>query len=194
MAYREDIQIIRGIAILLVLLYHLKIPFFENGSVAHTPFAEPICGCLAETIGEALDKLNLVHQKNGTYICIEGPQFSTKAESLLYKSWGCDVIGMTNLPEAKLAREAGICYSSISMVTDYDCWHESHESVTVASIKQVMEDNKNNVLNLIRNLPEFLNKIYDCEKCKNGGVDSLITKQSKINEASKIKLKNILKN
>ncbi len=174
--------------------YRRENTFFENGSVAHTPFAEPICGCLAKTIGEALDNLNLVHQKYGTYICIEGPQFSTKAESLLYKSWGCDVIGMTNLPEAKLAREAGISYSSISMVTDYDCWHESHESVTVASIKQTMEENKNNVLNLIRNLPEYLNKINDCKKCKNEGVNSLITNQTKISEASKVKLKNILNN
>jgi 5'-methylthioadenosine phosphorylase len=173
--------------------YKRQNTFFENGCVAHFPFAEPVCGSLAKTIGVTLDKLNMKHEKKGTYICIEGPQFSTKAESLLYRSWDCDVIGMTNLPEAKLAREAGICYSSISMVTDYDCWHNNHESVTVSSIKKTMEENKNNVLSLIRNLPESLKESNKCKTCNENASNAVITTQSEINQVSKEKLKNILK-
>ena len=172
--------------------YKRENTFFEGGCVAHTPFAEPVCKSLASTIGNALDELNMQHEKSGTYMCIEGPQFSTKAESLLYKSWGCDVIGMTNLPEAKLAREAGICYATISMVTDYDCWHESHETVTVSAIKSTMEENKNNVLNLIRILPKFLNESSSCEICRGNRMNSVITASNEINEDIKKKLKNIL--
>jgi 5'-methylthioadenosine phosphorylase len=105
--------------------------FFGNGVVAHIAFADPVCPQLSEIVIAACKKAKVVGKRGGTYLCMEGPQFSTKAESNLYRSWGMDVIGMTNLQEAKLAREAEICYVTVAMVTDYDCWHPHHDSVTV---------------------------------------------------------------
>src|SRR5699024_7992029 len=99
--------------------------------VAHVSMAHPVCSRLQGHLGAAASRIGIDHQTDGTYLAMEGPQFSTLAESNLYRSWGCDVIGMTNMPEAKLAREAELCYASVSMVTDYDCWHEEHEHVTV---------------------------------------------------------------
>ncbi|MAH85500.1 MAG: methylthioadenosine phosphorylase [Rhodospirillaceae bacterium TMED8] len=115
--------------------------FFGSGFVAHVGFGHPTCSRLAKAVGEGLRALNIQHQPGGTYLAMEGPQFSTLAESELYRSWGCDVIGMTGMPEAKLAREAEICYVTIAMVTDYDCWHRDHDHVTVDSIINVLSDN-----------------------------------------------------
>lgn len=115
--------------------------FFGEGVVAHVSMAEPLCGRLGEIAADACEALGILRQKGGTYVCIEGPQFSTRAESLLYRSWGADVIGMTNLPEAYLAREAEICYQSVAMVTDFDCWHEDHAAVEVSDVVRVLGEN-----------------------------------------------------
>jgi 5'-methylthioadenosine phosphorylase len=108
--------------------------FFGRGLVAHVAFAHPFCAPLSRVMAEACAERGATHHVGGTYVCIEGPHFSTRAESELYRSWGMDVIGMTNLQEAKLAREAEICYSTLAMVTDYDCWHPEHDSVTVDQV------------------------------------------------------------
>jgi 5'-methylthioadenosine phosphorylase len=108
--------------------------FFGRGLVAHVAFAHPFCGPLSKTLAEASRAAGATTHEGGTYVCIEGPQFSTRAESELYRSWGMDIIGMTNLQEAKLAREAEICYATLAMVTDYDCWHPDHDSVTAEQI------------------------------------------------------------
>lgn len=115
--------------------------FFGTGCVAHVSMASPVCPALQEAMAQSLEALAIAHQRGGTYICINGPQFSSRAESLLYKSWGVDVIGMTNMPEAKLAREAELPYASLAMVTDYDCWREDEEGVEVAGILEVMRRN-----------------------------------------------------
>jgi len=108
--------------------------FFGRGLVAHVAFAHPFCGVLSETLADACASAGATFHRGGTYVCIEGPQFSTRAESELYRSWGMGLVGMTNVQEAKLAREAEICYATLAMVTDYDCWHPDHDSVTAEQI------------------------------------------------------------
>ncbi|MCL4764701.1 MAG: S-methyl-5'-thioadenosine phosphorylase [Hyphomicrobiaceae bacterium] len=115
--------------------------FFGNGLVAHVSVADPVSPALADEVEKALRSEGLAYRRGGTYLVMEGPQFSTRAESNLYRSWGCDVIGMTNMPEAKLAREAEICYATLAMVTDYDCWHEEHAHVDVPAVLAVMKTN-----------------------------------------------------
>lgn len=115
--------------------------FFGRGCVAHVSMAEPVCPALGDAIEATLKALSIPHHRGGTYLCIDGPQFSSRAESLLYKSWGADVIGMTNMPEAKLAREAELPYATVAMVTDYDCWREGEDAVEVADILEVMRRN-----------------------------------------------------
>ncbi len=115
--------------------------FFGKGCVAHVSMADPVSPGLVARIAAAAEGEAIQHTSGGTYMVMEGPQFSTRAESNLYRSWGCSVIGMTNMPEAKLAREAEICYATIAMVTDYDCWHDEHADVDVASVLKVMHDN-----------------------------------------------------
>ncbi|MFN9007018.1 MAG: S-methyl-5'-thioadenosine phosphorylase [Betaproteobacteria bacterium] len=112
--------------------------FFGRGLVAHVSMADPVCPRLGDHVERALRVQGVPFASDGTYLCIEGPQFSTKAESALYRSWNCSVIGMTNLPEARLAREAEICYASVGMVTDFDCWHPAHDAVTVDAVIQVL--------------------------------------------------------
>jgi 5'-methylthioadenosine phosphorylase len=123
--------------------------FFERGVVAHVSMAHPTCSRLSGLAHEAASELGVHVVRGGTYVAMEGPQFSTLAESTLYKSWGCDVIGMTNLPEAYLAREAEICYATVAMVTDYDCWHPDHDAVQVADIVRVLLENADNARNLV---------------------------------------------
>jgi 5'-methylthioadenosine phosphorylase len=115
--------------------------FFGDGVVGHIEFADPICPSMFELLAAAAAKERATVHKGGTYICIEGPQFSTRAESRIYRGWGVDVIGMTNIPEAKLAREAGICYGTVALPTDYDCWHESEEDVSVEAIIEQLQRN-----------------------------------------------------
>ncbi len=126
--------------------------FFGTGCVAHVQMADPISPLLCDRIEKAAIAEQIAHVKGGTYLAMEGPQFSTRAESLMYRSWGCDVIGMTNMPEAKLAREAEICYASVAMVTDYDCWHADHSDVDIAQIIKTLMDNSSKAQRLVARL------------------------------------------
>ncbi len=124
--------------------------FFGTGLVAHVSVAHPVCGRLGDAIESAAGSLDINVVRGGTYLAMEGPQFSSLAESNLYRSWNCDVIGMTNMPEAKLAREAEICYATVAMVTDYDCWHPDHDNVEVADIIRVLLNNADNARSLVK--------------------------------------------
>jgi 5'-methylthioadenosine phosphorylase len=124
--------------------------FFGRGLVAHVAFAHPVCSVLSDIVLRSANAVGATVHPGGTYVCMEGPQFSTLAESKLYRSWGMDVIGMTNLQEAKLAREAEICYATVAMVTDYDCWHPTHDSVTVDQIVAVLLKNAENACKVVR--------------------------------------------
>ncbi|MCB1473088.1 MAG: S-methyl-5'-thioadenosine phosphorylase [Rhodobiaceae bacterium] len=128
--------------------------FFGTGCVAHVSLAHPVSPRLADRVEAAVRACNIDHVRGGTYLAMEGPQFSTYAESQLYRSWGCDVIGMTNMPEAKLAREAELCYASVAMVTDYDCWHPEHGEVDVPEILRVLAQNSSNAKALVQALAE----------------------------------------
>ena len=130
--------------------------FFGPGLVAHVPFAHPVCPALATALEEAATAENIRHARGGTYLCMEGPQFSTLAESHLYRQWGCSVIGMTAMPEAKLAREAEIPYALVAMITDYDCWHPDHEHVTVDAVIKVLMANASNARKLVTAVAERL--------------------------------------
>jgi 5'-methylthioadenosine phosphorylase len=126
--------------------------FFSTGFVAHVSMADPICSTTQAVIVEAASELGIDHAVGGTYLTMEGPQFSSRAESELYRSWGCSVIGMTNMPEAKLAREAELAYATVAMVTDYDCWHTDHDDVSTASILEVLKTNTIHAKQLIKAL------------------------------------------
>ena len=126
--------------------------FFETGLVAHVSMAHPVCDRLGKHLETAAKNNGINVVRGGTYIVMEGPQFSSVAESELYRTWGCDVIGMTNMPEAKLAREAEMCYATVAMVTDYDCWHEDHDNVTVDAIIKVLLANADNARSLVKNV------------------------------------------
>jgi 5'-methylthioadenosine phosphorylase len=128
--------------------------FFEPGCVAHVSFADPISPGLADQVEKAAKSEKLDHQRGGTYLVMEGPQFSTRAESHLYRSWNCDVIGMTNMPEAKLAREAEICYATVAMVTDYDCWHEDHDDIDIEVLLKTLRENVDKASRLIARLAQ----------------------------------------
>ena len=124
--------------------------FFGNGLVAHVSMARPVCGRLGEHLYAAAQQIGIQVARGGTYLAMEGPQFSSLAESELYRTWACDVIGMTNMPEAKLAREAEICYATVAMVTDYDCWHPNHDDVTVDAIVKVLLENADKARALVK--------------------------------------------
>jgi len=165
--------------------------FFGEGVVAHIAFADPVCPQLAETVGTACKKAGVVGKRGGTYLCMEGPQFSTKAESNLYRSWGMDVIGMTNLQEAKLAREAEICYATVAMVTDYDCWHPHHDSVTMEQIVAVLLKNAENACNVVREAVAAMPKERSC-KCGSSLAHAILTDRDKIPQETKERLKLIV--
>jgi 5'-methylthioadenosine phosphorylase len=165
--------------------------FFGNGIVAHIAFADPICPELARVVETACKTADVTGKRGGTYLCMEGPQFSTKAESNVYRSWGMDVIGMTNLQEAKLAREAEICYVTIAMVTDYDCWHPRHDSVTVDQIVAVLLKNAENATRVIRQTVAAMPSGRDC-KCGSALAHAILTDRDKIPAATRQKLKLIL--
>ncbi len=124
--------------------------FFGDGVVAHVGFGDPVCAVVAKAFATAVREVGVVGKLGGTYVCMEGPQFSTRAESNLYRSWGADVIGMTNLQEAKLAREAEMSYATLAMVTDYDCWREGHDDVTVEQVVAVIHQNSANAAKVVR--------------------------------------------
>jgi len=124
--------------------------FFGTGCVAHVSLAHPVCPRLGDALEAAARQLAIPHRRGGTYLVMEGPQFSTKAESLLYRQWGCAVIGMTNMPEARLAREAELCYATLAMVTDFDCWHPDHDAVTVEQVIKVLFANADRARALVK--------------------------------------------
>ena len=165
--------------------------FFDEGIVAHIPMSNPVCRSLGKKISKMLKQLKINFHSTGTYVCIEGPQFSTLAESQLYRSWGCDVIGMTNMPEAKLAMEAGICYAAVSMITDFDCWHPNHDNVTVDQIIKTLTEISEKAYKLINELSK-VEKISCDEKIKNLAKNSIITNLTNANNSSKKRLKNII--
>jgi 5'-methylthioadenosine phosphorylase len=165
--------------------------FFGQGIVAHIAFADPICSELAATVEAACKKIGVTGKRGGSYVCMEGPQFSTKAESNVYRSWGMDVIGMTNLQEAKLAREAEICYVTVAMVTDYDCWHPHHDSVTVDQIVAVLLKNAENATKVVRESVASMLKGRSC-KCGSALAHAILTDRDKIPAATRQKLSLIL--
>jgi 5'-methylthioadenosine phosphorylase len=165
--------------------------FFGNGLVAHISFGDPVCTDLLERVHLAAHKAGIASKKGGTYVCMEGPAFSTKAESNLYRSWGMDVIGMTNLQEAKLAREAEICFVTIALVTDYDCWHESHETVSVDMIVANLQKNCQAAQSVII---QTVQDLGDTRKCKCGEAlkYALITDKALVTEETKSRLECIV--
>ena len=165
--------------------------FFGDGIVAHIAFADPICGELAKSVEAACKNIGVTGKRGGTYVCMEGPQFSTKAESNVYRGWGMDVIGMTNLQEAKLAREAEICYVTVAMVTDYDCWHPHHDSVTVDQIVAVLGKNAENACKVVRETIANMPKGRGC-KCGSALAHAILTDRDKIPAATREKLKLIV--
>jgi 5'-methylthioadenosine phosphorylase len=165
--------------------------FFGGGVVAHISFADPICAEMAAVVQSACRQAGVTGKRGGTYVCMEGPQFSTKAESNVYRGWGMDVIGMTNLQEAKLAREAEICYVTIAMVTDYDCWHPHHESVTVDQVVAVLVKNAENASSVVRETVAALPAGRSC-KCGSALAHAILTDRTKIPFATRERLKLIL--
>ena len=161
--------------------------FFGDGLVAHISFAHPVCPQLSETAINACLAAGVRAKSRGTYLCMEGPAFSTLAESNLYRSWDCDVIGMTNLQEAKLAREAEICYVTLAMVTDYDCWHEDHDAVTVDQILEVLGKNAENAAKVVTAAVAAMPAVRTC-KCGSALAHALITDRKTIPEATRNKL------
>ncbi|RII26725.1 MAG: S-methyl-5'-thioadenosine phosphorylase [Geobacter sp.] len=156
-----------------------KDTFFGEGIVAHVGFADPVCGSLSDILYTAACKAGANVHQGGTYICMEGPAFSTRAESLLYRSFGASVIGMTNLTEAKLAREAEICYGTIALSTDYDCWHEHHDDVTVDAIVAIIKQNVTMAKNIIRHAVAEIGGERSCP-CATALQFSIITEKSHI--------------
>ncbi len=165
--------------------------FFGDGIVAHVGFGDPVCGEMTNIINQACASANVTGKLGGTYVCMEGPQFSTKAESNVYRSWGADVVGMTNLQEAKLAREAEICYATVAMVTDYDCWHPHHDSVTVDQIVAVLTKNAENAAMVVQHSVAAMPTARSC-KCGSALAHAILTDPAKIPLATKNKLKLIL--
>jgi 5'-methylthioadenosine phosphorylase len=161
--------------------------FFGGGLVAHIAFDTPVCPAVVDTLDKACSALGLRCHKGGTYVCMEGPAFSTQAESNLYRSWGMDVIGMTSLQEAKLAREAEICYATLAMVTDYDCWHPDHDAVTVKQILDYLSRNVENSQKILRQAVRSLPGERSC-KCASALAHAIITDRKKIPAAAKKKL------
>jgi 5'-methylthioadenosine phosphorylase len=165
--------------------------FFGNGLVAHVSFADPVCGELSRVVEAACAKAGVTAKRGGTYLCMEGPQFSTKAESTVYRGLGMDVIGMTNLQEAKLAREAELCYVTVAMVTDYDCWHPHHDSVTVDQIVAVLQKNAENAAKVVRETVAAMPQQRSC-KCSSALAHAILTDRKRIPPKTKKNLKLII--
>jgi 5'-methylthioadenosine phosphorylase len=153
--------------------------FFGGGIVAHVPFADPICSALLNVMENACKTTGVEAVRGGTYVCMEGPAFSTKAESNLYRSWGMDVIGMTNLQEAKLAREAELCYVTVAMVTDYDCWHPDHDSVTVQQVMSNLAKNSENAIKLLLASVSAMPRERTC-RCGSALAHAIVTEREKM--------------
>jgi 5'-methylthioadenosine phosphorylase len=165
--------------------------FFSGGIVAHISFADPVCPVLSKILYEAGKEVGATVHKDGTYLCIEGPQFSTRAESRLFRTWGVDIIGMTNLPEAKLAREAEICYSTIAFATDYDCWHEAAEDVSIGEVLRILSQSTKTAKSAIRRAIKHLPDKRECV-CASALQHALITGKKHIPEKTKKDLEPII--
>ena len=167
--------------------------FFGEGIVAHVTFAHPVCGELGDVLEESCAAAGVKAHRGGTYLCMEGPAFSTKAESHVYRQWGMDIIGMTNLQEAKLAREAEICYSTLALVTDYDCWHEGHDAVTVEQVVEYLGKNVRNAQTIMREAVKCLaEKPRGCS-CGSALKNAIFTAPDLWPEATTRKLEAIIK-
>ena len=170
--------------------------FFGEGIVAHIAFGDPVCHQLAGVLADAIAALNLPEvtlHRGGTYVCMEGPAFSTKAESNLYRSWGATVIGMTNLPEAKLAREAEIAYATLALVTDYDCWHPDHDNVTVEMVIANLQRNATNAQKVIQETVRRLSKNPPTSEAHSALKYAILTPLDKVPASTKEKLGLLLK-
>jgi 5'-methylthioadenosine phosphorylase len=162
--------------------------FFGGGIVAHISFADPICPQLAELMQKSCAAAGVTGKKGGTYLCMEGPAFSTRAESNVYRQWGMDIIGMTNLQEAKLAREAEICYVTLAMVTDYDCWHAGHDAVTIDEVISNLLKNADNAQKTVREAVKNMPKSRTCG-CGSALKHAILTNKDAIPQAAKDRLK-----
>ena len=169
---------------------HRADTFFGDGCVAHVQFADPVCGTVRRALLTAAEEAGVTTHDGGTYVCMEGPQFSTRAESELYRSWGMDVIGMTNLTEAKLAREAGICYATVAMSTDYDCWHAGHDDVTIDAILEVMAKNVAAARRIVRSVVGPLKAAAAAadSNCRNALQGAILTSPDAIDDATRLRL------
>ena len=161
--------------------------FFGEGIVGHVAFGDPVCAATAKALAEACADAGVTGKPGGTYVCMEGPQFSTRAESNLYRSWGADIIGMTNLQEAKLAREAELCYATLAMVTDYDCWRAGHDDVTVEQVVAVMHQNTANACRVVRTAVGLLPRERSCA-CATAAQFAIMTDKDVIPPATREKL------
>jgi 5'-methylthioadenosine phosphorylase len=171
---------------------HRADTFFGDGVVAHVGFADPICAGASFTMSKVAREHGATVHEGGVYVCMEGPQFSTRAESHLYRSWNVDVIGMTNLQEAKLAREAEICYATMALVTDYDCWYEGHDDVTVETVLAYLAKNAETAQKILRNsIVPAANRKRDCA-CPNALQYAIITQRSAITAEAKRRLAPII--
>jgi 5'-methylthioadenosine phosphorylase len=166
---------------------HRVSTFFGDGLVAHISFADPVCPIVVTALHKACKANRIRCHQGGTYLCMEGPAFSTQAESNTYRAWGMDVIGMTNLQEAKLAREAEICYATLAMVTDYDCWHPAHDAVTVSQVVEYLTRNAENAQKIIRAAVRGLPKDRPC-KCGSALAHAILTDRKKIPARTRRKL------
>lgn len=167
--------------------FHRTSTFFGEGVVAHVGFGDPVCQDVACVIGKSCKEVGVVGKLGGTYVCMEGPQFSTRAESNLYRSWGADLIGMTNLQEAKLSREAEICYATMAMVTDYDCWYVGHDEVSVEQVIKVLTTNADNAARVVKKAVALMPKDRKC-KCGTALQYAIMTDPAKIPAATRQKL------
>ncbi len=167
--------------------FHRTSTFFGEGVVAHVGFGDPVCQDVACVIGKSCKEVGVVGKLGGTYVCMEGPQFSTRAESNLYRSWGADLIGMTNLQEAKLSREAEICYATMAMVTDYDCWYVGHDEVSVEQVIKVLTTNADNAARVVKKAVALMPKDRKC-KCSTALQYAIMTDPAKIPVATRQKL------
>jgi len=165
--------------------------FFEDGIVAHVSLADAVCKSLAHKLAHAAREENIVVHEGGTYICIEGPTFSTRAESEIYRKWGVDVIGMTNLPEARLAREAEICYATLALSTDYDCWYEHSEDVNALMVIEIMKKNVENAKRVLKRVITEVNAFEECS-CNNALSNSIVTAEKNITPKVYNRLKPII--
>ncbi len=171
---------------------HRKGTFFGDGIAAHVSFAEPVCPELHRVLGAAAGACGARAHGHGTYLCIEGPAFSTRAESRLYRSWDVDVIGMTNLPEAKLAREAQMCYATLALVTDYDCWHEEEEDVSVAAVVENLRANAELAVEILRDAVRRIPTERTTCGCGHALEHALLTPREAIPQATRERLRAIL--